>query len=132
MRKTKAVAYGNNQEAVVRELTALEIDRLFDEAEQRSMTTLDNLLDVHDLTSPMLAAMVGVDVDKIVAFLRMAIPNGIPAVERGQRRTASSAVCPHVPTTHPSEWGGRRTCDMADTRHTAPEYTGAVWEPQQD
>ena len=76
MRKTRSVMYGDAQEATVRELTVLEIDGLFDLAERRSMTTLDNMLDVHNITAPILAAMCGVDEDGLRGMIGHLPPSG--------------------------------------------------------
>ncbi len=76
MRKTKSVAYGDEKETVVRELTANEIDRLFDQEGSRPMTTLDNLLDVHDLTTSILAAMCGMDEQQMAEMIGGLTPSG--------------------------------------------------------
>lgn len=60
MRKTKAVEV-NRATYVVRELTPIEIDALFDQSRQKEQSTIDGILDVHCLDTILLGAMLGVD-----------------------------------------------------------------------
>lgn len=72
MRRTKASGYtteAGRVEVVVRELTGIEIDRLYDQAEQMPMTMFDNLLDLHDITGSMLATICGLQAAQLAEAL---------------------------------------------------------------
>ncbi|MGD9947521.1 MAG: hypothetical protein AB7U29_03465 [Desulfobulbus sp.] len=60
MRKTKAIDI-NGTTYMVRELTPLEIDQLFDQSKSRSRTIVDDILDVHCLDTVLLGSMLGVE-----------------------------------------------------------------------
>jgi|GEM_PF-3732465 len=58
MRKTEAVEI-NGATHIVRELTPLEIDQLFDQSRQTRRGVVDDMLDVHHLDTVLLGAMMG-------------------------------------------------------------------------
>lgn len=68
MRLTKAVQFAGT-ELVVRELTPAEVDALYDLAAKSEASTLDNMLDVHDLNTTILARICALDPDKLAALL---------------------------------------------------------------
>lgn len=74
MRKTKAFTC-NGKTRIACELTPREIDALFDATRERSL--LDDLLDVHDLDTGLLAAMLGMENDELAAELMDLPPSEI-------------------------------------------------------
>ena len=68
MRKTKAVELGGAT-YVVKELTPLEIDGLFDQSPHRKRTMVDDMLDVHQLDTALLGAMLGVTPERCAEII---------------------------------------------------------------
>lgn len=71
MRKTKAVSVGDKT-YVVRELTPLEVDSLFDVSAQKERTTVDGILDVHLLDTVLLGAMLDVPPERCAEIIGQA------------------------------------------------------------
>nr|WP_321465162.1 hypothetical protein [uncultured Desulfobulbus sp.] len=74
MRKTKAVIVEGTT-YVVRELTALEVDALFDQSIGRQQTTVDGFLDVHGLNTVLLGSMMDVPPERCAEIIGNMMPS---------------------------------------------------------
>lgn len=74
MRKTKAVEMGGKT-YVVRELTPLEIDRLFDQSREQTSSVVDAMLDVHNLDTVLLGAMLDLEPSEVERLIGERVPS---------------------------------------------------------
>lgn len=74
MRKTKAVTVEGTT-YVVRELTAMEVDALFDQSIDRQQSTVDGFLDVHGLNTVLLGSMMDTTPDRCAEIIGSMMPS---------------------------------------------------------
>jgi len=74
MRKTKAVTVEGTT-YLVRELTAIEVDALFDQSIDRQQSTVNGFLDVHGLNTVLLGSMMDVTPDRCAEIIGNMMPS---------------------------------------------------------